>query len=556
MLLNLTIPSLQVRNVQYVTLNPRFSSAYWVAISQYVRFEYGVGKLTDPATVRRALEGVYALLLENFERVAAAVSSVRFLLFVHRIHESSVLISQLFQDENEELNAYLTPQDLKELPAIRRVLKLVMEAVLPPQFAEEIGPELVGSAQATPQNVAQLEELLYLGGHLLEMKEYINSCSLFEKSVSLHSRWKRPLVILHNSPYNHVLETVQRDIATYRNNEYEGINAELDEQLLATFGSNLTRVLQGLPGLGTFIVPREQWLREQGLTPGREDEARPFYAGLTLTAHNKMPLADSFQKMQNNTRLIYRPILEFLDKNGEPYWVVGSGKMLESMRALQTNALLWGHLPNEWKAAPDLQAFAKTLELRRESLMVDQLSEHLRAHEVPHVTNLKRLIDRKGQAFNIATAGLGEIDVIFLNVAQKVIYVGECKNNRPRFDMFYWKGEHRQFSEGYEAKLARKHAWVQSNKQRVQEHFTHELKTDFDFTDWTVEGVFFLMTSSIYKYDGSFLVLTLKDVDAFLENGFVFRYPILGFRRKNGSEYEVHYPYFKNLHRLVREGVI
>jgi hypothetical protein len=556
MLKSIALPSQGVKNIRYVTLNPRFSDDYWLQITKMVRFEYGVGKLTDPVLVRQALDDIYALLVENFERVATASESIGFLLFVHRMHESSVLISNLYHSGSEEIEAQLTAQDLKELPNIRRVLKLIMEAVLKEQFAEDINSQVVGDALVTPQNVARLEELLYLGGHALEMKEYINICSLYEKAVALQSSWKDRLVILLKSPYNHVFDTVQRDIATYRNNEYEGINEELDEALLTNFGSNLTHFFKGLPGLGTFIVPREQWIQEQGITPGKEDEARPFYAGLTLTAANKMALADSFQKMQSNTRLIYRPIIEFQDKSGNPYWILGSGKTYESMHALQTNALLWGHLPNEWKANVAMREFAKGLELRRENLMIAQIAEILGERQILHDTNLKRLYNLKGQAFNIATAGLGEIDLIFLNEAEKVIYVGECKNNRPRFDVFYWKGEQRQFAEGYETKLARKHAWVQDHKQQVQDHFNYKFKTDFDFSDWTVHAIFFLMTASIYKYDGSFLVLTVKDINDFLDNGFQYRYPYLEFRRKDRTTYEVHYPYFKNLHRLIEEGII
>ncbi|WP_231576267.1 hypothetical protein [Hymenobacter sp. DG25B] len=536
-------------------MNPRFSDDYWLQISKLVRFEYGVGKLTDPAVVRQALDDIYALLVENFERVATASSSVGFLMFVHRMHESSVLISNLFHSGSTEIEAQLSAQDLKELPNTRRVLKLIMEAVLKEQFAEDINEQVVGEALVNPQNVARLEELLYLGGHALEIKEYINICSLYEKSVALQSSWKNRLVILLKSPYNHVFDTVQRDIASYRNNAYEGINEELDDSLQANFGSNLTHFLQGLPGLGTFIVPREQWIEEQ-VAADKQDDARPFYAGLTLTAANKMALADSFQKMQSNTRLIYRPIIEFQDKTGNPYWIVGSGKAYESMHALQTNALLWGHLPNEWKTNAAMREFAKGLESRRENLMIDQIAGILVERGVPHDTNLKRLLNLKGQAFNIATTGLGEIDIIFLNEADKVIYVGECKNNRPRFDVFYWKGEQRQFAEGYETKLARKHAWVSEHKQQVQDHFNHKFNTEFDFSDWTVQAVFFLMTASIYKYDGAFLVLTVKDISEFLDNGFQYRYPFLEFRRKDRTTYEVHYPYFKNLHRMAEEGII
>jgi hypothetical protein len=188
--------------------------------------------------------------------------------------------------------------------------------------------------------------------------------------------------------------------------------------------------------------------------------------------------------------------------------------------------------------------------------MIDKISVSLAARQVVHDTGIKSLLDARGNAFTIVTPGLGEIDVIFLNEAEKVIYVCECKNNRPRFDVFYWRSEQRQFAEKYEAQLARKHEWVAANKIRVQEHFNRKFGQRYDFSDWTVEGLFLLMTSSIYKYDGSFLVLTVEDLSSFLENGFVFRYPSLGFRHRGREEYVIHYPYFKNLHRMLQEGTL
>lgn len=543
-------------NIEYVTLNSRYSADYWTEVTKLVRYDFGVGRIIEPATVRQGLGDIFSFLLDCFEDVAARARSVGFLMFVHRMHESSVLIADAFHSGNTEIEDYLSPQDLKELPNTRRVLKLVMEAILPDRFNEEIGEELRRTAQATAENVTTLEELLYLGGHALEIKEHINICTMFEKSVTLVSSWKKRLVIEVAAPYNHLFDTVKRDIARYPNVEYKEVNAELESVLNDNFSIGLNEFLEALPGLGTFIVPREEFIQEQELEAGREEAVRPFFAGLTLTAANKMPLVDSFKKMQTNNRLIYRPVLEFADRDNNVYWILGSGKTYESMNALQTNALLWGQLPKEWEASVGMQQFVQEMELRREAVMIAKVALTLDERQVKYDTSIKSLLGAKGQGFNIVKDGPGEIDTIFLDEANRVIYVCECKNNRPRFEVFYWKSEYTQFAGKYERQLTRKHEWVGQHKSLVQEHFNQKYGECFDFSSWTVEGLFLLMTVSIYKYDGSFKVMTVVDFAEFLDEGFTYEYPPLGFRRKDGSTYIINYPYFKSVHKLIAEGVL
>ena len=522
-----------------------------------VRRTIGATRVTDPATVRGVLDSIFDYMLQQFERVVSkAVGDVSFLMFVHRMHESSVLIADLYHSEDEEIRTQLTEEDFKELPVVRRVLKLIMEAVLPEQLEKAITMEQLISSKTSRKHVPLLEELLYLGLQVIEAKEHINIATMFEKSIALVSTWKTLLSIRTASPYHHIFDTIQRDIAAYPNVEYEEVNRELDDVLSSSFGCNLAELQKYMPGLGTGIIGRDDFLKELGFIDERLEAVRPFYAGLTLTAINKLSLVDSFKKMQTNNRLIYRPLIEFNDHNGNAYWIVGSGKTLESLRALQTNALLWSQLPSEWSASDEVKAFVKDLEKRRESLMIQQIVEQLVSHETPHDTSITSLLGPKNQGLNIVKNGPGEIDIIFLDEARKIIYVCECKNNRPRFEVFYWKSEYKQFVEKYEPQLERKHKWVTEHKDLVQGHFLEKFGKGFDFSEWSVEGLFLLMTPSFYKYDGSFKALTIVDLEEFLENDFVYDYPVLGFKRSDNSTYTIEYPYFKNVHRLIAEGVL
>lgn len=127
--------------------------------------------------------------------------------------------------------------------------------------------------------------------------------------------------------------------------------------------------------------------------------------------------------------------------------------------------------------------------------------------------------------------------------------------------MYNWKSDYDQFTSptkkrNYETQLTRKVDWARANKQRLQDHFNHLPDKSFDFTDWQVEGRFILMTPSIYKYDGLFPVLTVKDLVEFVRDSFSYSYGTLTFHRRNKLSYDIDYPYFKNINRMIDAGLL
>lgn len=550
------MPFKRVLGLSYVTLNPRFSDEYWVEITKQIRYDYGVGKLTDPVLVRRALDDIYSLLIGNFIRLTAAATDLTFLMFVHQVHEGSVFISQAVHSEDPDIDETLTAQDLKEMPSIRRVLKLVLESLLRERYDEEITPDLRQKSKATAQNVARLEELLYLGAHALEIKEHINVCSMYPTAVNLKSSWKKRLIIYTENPYKALFDTVQRDIATYENITYEEAIEQLETVLTEAFGNSLNPFLGSLPQMpGTYLVPKQDCIAEHIQAGRTQAEVLPFYAGLTLTAANKLSLGQSFQKMQSNYRFTYRPILEFSDRDGNVYWMMGFAKAVESIHILQSSVLLWAQqLPAEWRSPLTMKRFINVMEAKREAIMLERLGTLLQEHQVLFDISVKSLRNAQGQGFRIDTPGLGEIDLLFIDEAGKTLYVCECKNNRPRQDMFYWRGDHQHFVVRYEAQLRQKYEWVAINKPIVQAHFNYKLAVNLNFSDWSVKPLFLLMAPSMYKYDGLFPVLAIKDFALFLKNNFQYEYPTITFIRRDGVRLPIVYPYFKCITQLVQQG--
>lgn len=538
-----------------MTVNPRFRDIYWREMTQIVRHELGVGKFTDPGVVRSMLEELLTYLLDEFQHVALKGRNLSFLIFVHGIHEGSITITQLAQHNHPDIIKALNEQNRRELPGVRRILKLVLEEILFEQFEQEMTPDIAAHAQATIENVALLEELLYLGVWALELKECINACAMYPKAIALKSSWKELLTIMTTFPYKKLLDVVNQDINNYSNVHYESLNEELDTALQQDFGSSLTHFLDLMPEQsGSGVIPREEFLREIGYEGAALEQLRPFYTGLTLSVANKLPLAESFKKTQLNARLIYRPIIEFKDRHGNDYWLVGRNKTLESRMVLQTSAMLWGELPREWYVGEHTKKFVHHTETQREESMMVEIVELLDRQQVLYSTSIKSMLDERGQGVNIVKNGPGEIDLIFLDPVNKKVYVCECKNNRPRHEPFYLLSDRRYFVKKYEPQLVRKHTWLSQRLDLVQSHFQQQHGSQLDLIGWTVEGLFLLMSPSYYKYDGLFLALTVSDFNKFLVENFSFNYPVFRFERKGRLPGEVHYPYFKNLSRMADNG--
>lgn len=555
MLKKFNLPNLGWYGANYVTVDYRFRDIYWKEMTQRVRTKLGTGHITRPDVVRSMLDELLAYVLEQFQRVSEKGRSLGFLLFVHTIHETSVPLVQLALHEHPDVLRVLDEEERRELPGVRRVLKLLMEELLPAKVEQKMSTDLPERAKPTRQNVVLLEELLYLGIQALTLKEFINSSVMSPEAVVIVSSWKKMLSIVYAFPYNKLLWKINEDIAEYPNVEYESMSDELDVALEKDFGTSLTHFLSLMPDqAGSGLIPREDFLNELGYSGDELELLRPFCAGLTLSAANKLPLQESFKKTQQNARLLYRPILEFNDRDDNTYWLVGRAKTIESKGVLQTNAMLWGELPQEWLSGQHFQQFVADAEQKREATMVCQIAELLDQHELVYDTSVKYLLDERGMGVSLQKKDLGEIDIIILDQVQKRIWVCECKNNRPRHEVFYWLSEHRYFVKNYEPKLTRKHIWISEHVELVQSHFEHKKGVKLDLTGWTVEGLFLLMTPSFYKYDGLFLTLTVRDLEEFLENDFTFDYPVFRYERKDRSIGEIKYPYFKNLHRLAASG--
>jgi len=170
--------------------------------------------------------------------------------------------------------------------------------------------------------------------------------------------------------------------------------------------------------------------------------------------------------------------------------------------------------------------------------------------------NILTILQEHSNNIRIDKAGIGEIDIIYIDEANERIIVCECKHNRSRFDFNNWRRDYSNFIGSYESQLEKKVDWCTENRNLVNDHF-HCKFNDFelDISSFTVDGIFIINAPTLYMYDGKFKAFTLHDFKNRLQNKYIE--PTFQFLHVEGGEvYEIRHPFFHNIDMILSGSTV
>lgn len=553
MLKRIDFHSVGIENLKYVTLSERSYNIYIPLADQYVCAGYAAGEITDPKIVKNILNSLFDFYTEKLEQLIGQNKSLGFLFFVHNIHESCIVIRYQNNRNDPDVKKYFTEEERHLFPIMERIIRIVIENILEEKFSTSITDDFLNNCTDDPYYVNILEDILLIGKQITDLKEIISRLNRFEKAVTIVITQEGEIKYSYPEPYNSLFYILTRWVSGGNNNFYDVVRDSLENSLMSVFGNNLKMFLNSVRG-GSVIFRKKDFIKYRVHVLGRE-KADLFYGGLTLTSKNKLPLKESFRRMQEGNRFTYRPILEFKDSNSDVCWLLGYFAAHESVRQLFLFGLLWKRIPVEWKSQNGMRILLDWADEHREKIMISILVDALKENKISYDVNIKYFINEKGQGVTIREKP-GEIDILFLDDKNKIIYVCECKNSLPRTELIYWLSEYKQIEEKFEVKLSKKLNWVKLNRQLIKNHFSKKLKIDVDLSGWRVEAMFIFMTPSLYMYDSSFKAMSTIDFIEFLKNDFFHEYPDLNAELADGTPYKISYPYLKSLDRLIEDGIL
>jgi hypothetical protein len=538
------MPLIEVYNKKVILPNYDYSEKYWPILSKLVFDEVGNEEIKSPKIVETLLQKCFTKLCNIFVEKLENETKASFYIFCKNLHEDSIEL-WLLQTQNITLGI-----NEEDFAASRRILKIILEQSTKldlkgtPNFLKEIEINLEGYSN-------YLEELLYIGSWCFILSENIARSQLFPTSTGIQIR-DNELNILTYQPYPELFKYVFIELPKHNSHiVLSDSMVEFKEVIKNNYGVNYDELSSFIhhqisqPNY-RFGIAKIEPLIKTIIKELKCDESfvNDFYNGLTVNKENCLSIEKCFYNNQDEKRHIFRPILE-LTIDGETYNLIGFHKWLESMTLLSTNSFPFGLFPTEWKKHKELKKFIHKIDNSHDKLLENPIIEILDKNSFINDSNLESFIQPNGINVNIKQ-NVGDIDILFLDIENKLIYICECKHNRSRFDMNNWKRDYSNFKSKYENQLKRKFDWANNNKEIIQTHFNCKLKLELNLLDFEIRGIFLINAPTIYMFNGKYRALTIKDFDDLINRKFTdtkFEFT----NEKTGIKTLIEYPYFDNI---------
>ncbi|MFT5984013.1 MAG: hypothetical protein ACI9RM_002471, partial [Ulvibacter sp.] len=526
-------------------VSPDFSwgKKYWPKLSKHVIDNYGEDEIKEPALVQKIFKECFQILGESFLKLIHNEKRASFYLYAHNFHENSI---ELYY---HQIAGNQLAIDEGEFAGTRRVLKIILE--------QSCGLELIGSTnygQEMLSNKIQylrlLEELLYIGYKAIEMTEIIARSQLFPNAIGLIIK-EGVLNLLTYQPYPHLFKFIHKDLSKHNDNivihntmielkkfffEHLGIDYDVAGSIIHEQVSN-PQYKFGFLSLDQII---DLIIEDHGYS---KDNLSDFYRGLSVSKDNFLSFENCILRNQDINRHTFRPILQ-VNIDGQKLCLIGRNKWTESLSLMVMNALPYNICPEEWLKHKPIRQFINNIRTNHDKVLENPIKEKLETSSIKFHNSLDSLFQRKGNNIRIDIEKIGEIDIVYLDEPNKIIYVVECKHNRSRFDMFNWRRDYSKFKEKYETQLDNKVNWASANKNLIEGHFAVKYEVDgLDLSDYIIRGIFAINAPTVYMHNGKYRALTIHDMNNLIDGNYVD----LSFLFKNeddGSEVLIKHPYF------------
>jgi hypothetical protein len=260
-----------------------------------------------------------------------------------------------------------------------------------------------------------------------------------------------------------------------------------------------------------------------------------------------LSIEDCILKTQDSRRYMYRPILQY-NIDGKHWWLIGPRKWSESFVQLTTNCIPFGQFPDEWRQLVPLYDFFKKIMNTHDAILEDPAIEIIKKANLRFDRNIKTLKKAKNQGVSIIKKDVGEIDLVFIDEIDKLIYVAECKHNKSRYEFNSWKRDISNFKSTYELQLKNKETWINDNKNALIEHFEILYNCEIENKEqYNVIPLFIINAPTLYMYDSNYLVVTLHDLELLLHGKHV-TFEFNGEIR--GNIVKINNPYLQNAEAL------
>lgn len=548
------MPGFIIDKKRVVISDDKYKEIYWPDLTAYIKekhFQY-IAKISEPQKVQEVLKDSFSFLCAKLNELIENEKRFSFYLFCHNLHEDSIDIYIKL------LEGYILPFNEEKFAGSRRILKIILEQSIKydlkgcPNFFAEMKTNWLEYCEL-------LEKMLYVGEWAFISSEYTARSQLFPKAIAVSIEIGE-LTFLTNQPYelffSHIFKELPKHdsqvalsdcIDDFKDLIEEKYNISYDH--LCYFIAEI--INKPANKLGVTILPDIiDNIKENSKV--NHDFIDSFYKGLTVSQVNVLDIEKCFYNNQDLNRHMYRPILEFTIDD-KTFHVIGPNKWRESLSQLSTNCFPFGLFPEDWKTNKDLKKYIENVDNTHDKILQEPIIKMLDQNSFPYEVDIKRFQTHKKQFININDS-IGDIDILFLDPWNMIIYVCECKHNRSRFDYNNWKRDYANFKGKYEEQLERKVNWVAQNIEVLENHFKLRKENSIpkiDLSEYSVEGIFIINAPTIYMFNSKYKCYTIFDFSRLMRGETVYMDFHLTVEDQD-KKYIVKHPYFDNID-IMRE---
>ena len=519
-----------------------FRQTYWTELSNRIIEKYGKNEFVDNENVEAILLDCFEYLTSKFKDLISEEVYLSFYNHIFYLHEESWNFLAKTREGYD-----FGPIQENDFSRYRRILKLILE--------QGCDTNLQWGNALTDLEVRRIEQkiqaLYYIGTWIYTFADYISYNKMvpsakkinFNDESQLGVYWKEPFEFVYDNLFPNLEQDYIRAIV--EENATTQLIEAIDSCFRVKFQTAIDIIFAVKRNFSTSLTQTiEPYVLPANLAhiaQITEEVAKCFYDGLTLSRANKMSLEDTVLKPYSTERYMYRPILVY-NVNGVDRALVGEGKIQETMYVLATNAISWNTIPLEWKQNVAIVKYMSRKGNTHDSLLEDVIQEIFLKLKMPFVRNIKSFKRVGADNLNMDKEA-GEIDFIVIDELNNVIYVGDSKYNKARYEAVGYRTDYTNFLGKYESQLSKKLKWVDDNRDIVEGHFNIIYKNkELTLSDYSVEGLFFINTPTFYMFNGKYKALTVNKLEGYFEGSFDM--PVLKYSSDKLGNIEIKHPYF------------
>lgn len=414
------MPLVQEHGITFVHWSERAHLKVWKELSSHIIGRFGRRPFINRADVEPVLNESFAWMLERFRLLTATELGSCFYKSLAGLYENS---TQLMQFVNNGTG--FTHMSTQEYAHNRSSIRLALER------ACEL--DLKRTSDEAPFSTRQmelLEDLLFIGmwafsfSETIAMEKLMDGCN--EVYIDPDDTMRMAMSHHFSKLMPHIRDEVERltSRSIVDQNGVKELKAALKTCLGIDFEKNagLVPAYKGAhpQGFPMLVDLKHDDLVEQFATNSGFDieTTKVFYAGLATTAASKESLENIIYRPHSNKRHMARPVLVW-NIQGQQRAIVGPEKWTESIVLIVTNAVQWGQIAEEWLTNPCMKAFVKRKADEHDKELEDPVEQALKEKNIKYSRNVKTLKAKSGTGVRIDTAGLGEIDFLYIDEEEK-----------------------------------------------------------------------------------------------------------------------------------------